>query len=300
MTDEIRIRPFEGIEECRIAVDFQDRIWGAGFSERVPASLLHVLPRVGSVAIGAWTGGTGAERLVGLVFGVTGVESGEVVHWSDLLAVDPEYRDRGIGRRLKEAQRQAAREAGAVRMYWTFDPLEARNAWVNVRHLGATAREYAVEFYGVSDSELHSGLGTDRLVAVWELTGPDAGVAGRTDDGADDRWAETPHAFPVVRDPATGHPAPPESWSGTDDRMRIEGGRTRIPIPRDVQRLKREAPELATRWREATRAAFRAAFARGGAVRGIEEAEHGGLDYRIAPDPSAPLHPRSPSGELSP
>ena len=163
--DSIVLRPLDGIEECRAAVHFQESIWGEGFSERVPASLLHVLPRVGSVAIGAWS----ENRLVGLVFGVTGVEDGRIVHWSDILGVSKEFRDRSIGRRLKEAQRHAAVAAGAELMYWTFDPLEARNAWFNISRLGAESREYRVDFYGEPNSVLHMGIGTDRLIARWDL-----------------------------------------------------------------------------------------------------------------------------------
>ena len=283
MSDAVVVRPIDGIEEARAAAAFQERVWGEGFSERVPASLLHVLPRVGSVAIGAWTT-DGSPRMVGFVFGVTGVEGDAVVHWSDILGVAPEFRDHGIGRRLKLAQREAAVAAGAVRMYWTFDPLEARNAWVNVRRLGAGARDYVVDMYGVPNSPLHRGIGTDRLIARWDL---------RTAPPPDDS-AATPDGTPVPRmfEP---HPVEGDLWDVDPDGVHLPAVPVvGIPIPSDIQTLKSRAPELATRWRAASRAAFQSAFASGREVIGVERGDFG-LVWRIGP---GPLHLPSSTDEV--
>jgi len=89
-----------------------------------------------------------------------------------MLAVRDDYRNRGLGTRLKMAQRQEALERGIQLMEWTFDPLEIKNAYLNLRKLGATAHRYEVDFYGVSSSRLQGGLPTDRLVAEWQLDSP--------------------------------------------------------------------------------------------------------------------------------
>ena len=260
MTPGIELRALDGIDECREATRFQESIWGEGFSERVPASLLHVLPRIGSVAIGAWR----ESRMVGLVFGVTGVEGGRIVHWSDILGVAHEVRDQGVGRRLKEAQRVAARSAGATVMYWTFDPLEARNGWFNVARLGAEAREYRVDMYGEPNSPLHAGIGTDRLVARWDLnpSGPQ--------DARDPSRDDVAHA--VLLDASKEAPAPIVRSISRGAAVR------RIDVPADIQAIKRSDPGLASAWRRAVRDAMQSAFADGLHLRGADRID-GGLGY---------------------
>jgi predicted GNAT superfamily acetyltransferase len=86
-----------------------------------------------------------------------------------MLAVLPEFRNAGLGRRLKLAQRADALARGIDRMEWTFDPLEIKNAHLNIARLGAIARRYKRDFYGPSTSPLQGGLPTDRLAAEWWL-----------------------------------------------------------------------------------------------------------------------------------
>ena len=138
-------------------------MWGQGFSERVPASLMKVARRLGGVVASAFDSD---GEMVGFVYGMTGPEHGRLIHWSDILAVKPGLRDQGVGRLLKRYQREQVLPRGVTLMRWTFDPLESRNAYLNLGHLGALVREYAVDMYGVSDSPLHRGLGTDRLSLI--------------------------------------------------------------------------------------------------------------------------------------
>jgi predicted GNAT superfamily acetyltransferase len=86
-----------------------------------------------------------------------------------MLAVKPDYRNQGIGRRLKLFQREDALSRGIRRMEWTFDPLEIKNSFLNLAKLGAIVRRYAANFYGVSSSRLHGQVPTDRLYAEWWL-----------------------------------------------------------------------------------------------------------------------------------
>ena len=131
----VTIRPLQSQADYAACVALQHETWGPGFGEAVPPAILNVAQRVGGVAAGAFDD---AGALLGFVFGLTGVERGRVVHWSDMLAVRAGLRDAGIGRALKAWQREAARAAGASVMYWTYDPLVARNAYLNFMRLGVT------------------------------------------------------------------------------------------------------------------------------------------------------------------
>src|SRR5262245_24679367 len=98
----IEVRALANQDELNACVDLQHATWGEGFRDVVPASLLKVAQRIGGVVIGAFDAhGT----LLGFVFGLTGVERGKIVHWSDMLAVRRDARNLGLGRRLKEQQR---------------------------------------------------------------------------------------------------------------------------------------------------------------------------------------------------
>ncbi len=102
MGSDFTIRPFASLEEFKECVRFQEEIWGEDFSELVAVAVLKVSQRLGGIASGAYDGEGG---LAGFVFGMTGVQAGQIVHWSDMLAVRPELQDTGLGTRLKAYQR---------------------------------------------------------------------------------------------------------------------------------------------------------------------------------------------------
>ncbi len=256
----LTIRPFASLEEYEACAEFQEEIWGRGFSEKVPAAILMIANRLGGLAAGAYdeTGG-----LQGFVFGLTGVEAGELVHWSDMLAVKDSGRDRGLGTRLKWYQRRVMLARGVRRMRWTFDPLQSRNAYVNFAKLGIVSREYVVNMYGITDSPLHRSLDTDRLVATWELDSARVEARASGSPGAsaldDSRWPQIPCALPVG-----WHGAYPSPETPTLD---LAEDRLLVGVPPVIDRIMDEAVDLAIRWREATRAVFTEYLSRGYQVR---------------------------------
>lgn len=253
MSSSWEIRPFRTLDDYRACVELQEETWGEGFSERVSLAILKVSQRLGGVAAGAWNE---EGRLGGFVFGMTGLEEGTPVHWSDMLAVRPEARDTGLGTRLKTYQRRRVLEIGVRTMYWTFDPLESKNAYVNFSKLGILAREYVPDMYGQTDSPLHRGIGTDRFVALWLLDSPR--VRRRLEEGEGSPGPE------VLQGVARALDVVLEGDDPAPRGVELPAAETLVvPIPRDIQALKARSPERAAAWREETRRVLTELLARG-------------------------------------
>jgi len=160
---EITIRKCAGIDEFKACVAVQKEVWKFEDADLVPLRMFVVADKVGGQIIGAFAG----DSLVGYVFSIPGTRAGHSYLHSHMLAVTESCRNRGLGRALKLAQRLDALERGFELIEWTFDPLEIKNAWLNITRLGAITRRYYENHYGYTSSVLHQGLPTDRLVAEW-------------------------------------------------------------------------------------------------------------------------------------
>jgi predicted GNAT superfamily acetyltransferase len=176
----IEIRACSGFDELEACVQLQIETWGIDASEVFPRKSFLLTQKIGGQVIGAFdreqdglSEEGGPESLVGFAMSWPGLKTGngepEPYLHSHMLAVREEYRNRGLGAELKLEQRREALARGIRSMEWTFDPLEIKNAYLNLCKLGAIACRYEVNFYGVSSSRLQGGLPTDRLVAEWQL-----------------------------------------------------------------------------------------------------------------------------------
>jgi predicted GNAT superfamily acetyltransferase len=165
---DIRISPLTSFEQFERCIVLQLEIWGYSDGDVVPRRVFTVASRIGGQVIGAFDGDT----IVGFAMSLPGYRDGRPYLHSHMLAVLPDYRNAGLGRRLKLAQRDDAILRGFDLMEWTFDPLEIKNAYLNIARLGAIVRRYQPDFYGPSSSPLQGGLPTDRLYAEWWLRSP--------------------------------------------------------------------------------------------------------------------------------
>jgi predicted GNAT superfamily acetyltransferase len=183
----IVIRACEGFEELEACVQLQIETWGYDKADVIPRRAFLVAQRIGGQVIGAFdteipsatasaSGAGSAESLVGFALSLPGVKTGrgepQAYLHSHMLAVKEAYRNRGLGAQLKREQRSEALSRGIKLMEWTFDPLEIKNAFLNIHRLGAIVCCYLVDIYGVSSSRLQGGLPTDRLLAKWQLDSP--------------------------------------------------------------------------------------------------------------------------------
>lgn len=242
MSEGIVVRRCAGIEEFQRCVALQKEIWGEADIEVEPTTMFVVAAETGGQVLGAFDG----ERLVGYTLAVVGFREGVVFLHSHMTGVHGDYRDKGVGRALKLFQREDALAKGIRLIVWTFDPLEARNAHFNLNRLGAIARKYLPNLYGLTTSPLHLGLPTDRLLAEWQLDS--ARVAATVSD-----LAKEPEEAPATIE----LPAELDRWKQSDNA---------------------EVARVQTRIREE----FAAWFARGYAAVGVRKSEAGAA-YLLAP-----------------
>ncbi len=232
LTKRATIRALHTEQEFQDAVQLQKDIWGFDDIELLPVRLFIVATKVGGQALGAFDG----KRMVGFCLAIPGLKpgGGSYLH-SHMLGVTPEYRDSGVGRQLKLKQREDALVRGIDLIEWTFDPLEIKNAHLNIERLGAIVRRYVRNQYGTTTSHLHGGLPTDRCVAEWWITSPR--VKAVIEGGP-----------PVAR---------PEI---------VE----RISVPAEIAILRRSDPKRARQIQQEISSRFEESFARGLAVLGVE------------------------------
>lgn len=256
-----------GIPELRKVEDLQREVWGLRDLDIVPSLVLKASIAAGGYLIGAFDG----EDLAGFVYAFVGIENGETVLHSDMLAIRASHRGKGLGRRLKLAQRESALSRGIRRITWTFDPLQSENAHLNFRRLGVTSDRYLDDFYGETGSMLHEGTATDRLWVSWKLDSQRvferiAGSPGNQERPARQRLSVREDRYPEMH---------PDSELSEMDIA--------LEIPSDFRQLTARDLPLAEAWRKASRRAFQELFARGYSVRDFIRGEKRG-SYLLSRD----------------
>ena len=223
----------------------------------------------------SWAGGlvhiaeTPEGRPVGFAYAFPALRGGVPHLHSDMLAVRPDQQKRGVGLRLKWAQRADALKAGVAVITWTYDPLQALNANLNLRRLGAIGTEFVENFYGVTTSELHHGLPTDRLLVRWDLNAP------RVQELAP--ITELPRTVPAPVFPRINDVKWQAGWPvSSDPRLDLEAPELLLEIPPEWNVLCQAAPRVAAGWQEKVRRAFQAYLGHGYAAADFAPTEEAG------------------------
>jgi predicted GNAT superfamily acetyltransferase len=253
---QIEIAPVTALADFERCVEIQLAVWGYSDGDLIPRRVFIVADRIGGQVIGAFD----RDVMVGFAMALPGYRDGKSYLHSHMLAVLPEYRNGGLGRRLKLAQRDDALARGFDLMEWTFDPLEIKNAYLNIVRLGAISRRYIPDFYGPSTSALQGGLPTDRLVAEWWL---------RSDR--------------VLRTLGEGTGAPSTGGEAVSSENDLE--MMQVAVPGAVADWKRNAEQrkLAESLQARNRLALESAFARGLAITGYERSAEGDGCFLLGP-----------------
>ena len=242
--ESIQIRHLSSLDEFERCVVLQLEVWGYSDGDVIPRRVFLVAQRIGGQVLGAFDG----ETIVGFAMALPGYRDGHAYLHSHMLAVLPEYRNAGLGRRMKLAQRDDAIARGFDLMEWTFDPLEIRNAHLNIARLGAISRRYQADFYGPSSSPLQGGLPTDRLYAEW--------------------WLRSDRVTKLLR-------------GETEPVQAVE----RVIVPQAIYQWKQDAQQrsLAQALQTRNREALQSAFHRGLAVIGYERDPEGNGCFLLGP-----------------
>jgi predicted GNAT superfamily acetyltransferase len=249
----VLIRPLESIPEFHACEALQRRVWVMSDDlDVVPLHLLLTVQRNGGLLLGAFDG----RELVGFLFGFPAYDQDDKPkHCSHMMGVDPDYQGAGIGHQLKLAQREFALARGLDLVTWTYDPLESRNAYLNIHKLGALCQTYVRDYYGPLADGLNSRLPSDRFQVEWWIAG------GRVEKHVAGQMGERVSSSAFQAN-ATG-----QTPGGlvTPGLLRLDAAlpSIQVEIPAEYQAIKAADPGLALEWRLAMRQVFEAYFAAG-------------------------------------
>ncbi|MFN8529886.1 MAG: GNAT family N-acetyltransferase [Anaerolineae bacterium] len=261
----IAIRPVRALDELRAVVELQKTYWGENLESVIPAHMLFSIANYGGHVLTAYDG----DRPVGVLVGFLGtnMEDPDRPAMANLqivskrMVVLPEYRSHGIGTRLKLAQRDIAIRQGVRLIVWTFDPLLALNAHLNIRKLGAICPRYLVDYYGTDPEGGLAPLGSsDRLMVEWWVT------HRRVEERIGGNRA--PLTLAQYQEGQTIILNPPRV---TDDGICIpanefhqsNGSLALIEIPTNIPAVQKSNPDLAKAWRLHLRAVFTNVYQQG-------------------------------------
>ncbi|GGH45170.1 hypothetical protein [Microbacterium album] len=262
----IRVEHAHDADSCRRVAEVLSTIWRRDGSPMIDPALLVAMAHAGNLV----TLAIGEDGPVGAAVGFCG-PPGAPFH-SHVVGLLPGVVGRGLGRAVKLAQRAWCLERGIDAMTWTYDPLVARNAFFNIRRLGAHAAEYLPDFYGEMKDSVNAGQGSDRVLVRWDLTltPPEPGAT---------RDAGPPAGAQAVVVDADGAPSP---FVPPLDRTLP----ATVAVPRDIEALRRTDPELARRWRAQTRAALTELMGAGWSVTDFTRAGQYVLRAPLREDPA--------------
>jgi len=253
LPDQVKIRALDSFEEFMTLLDIQRTVWNHGESDLTPVHQFTISSRMGGILLGAFVG----KRLAGFVYSFPALLDGVECQHSHLLAVLPEFQGTGLGKALKWAQRAEALKRGYGLITWTFDPLQTRNANLNLQSLAAVSRTYLGNFYGMTPSLcLGPGIPTDRLLIEWPIR--DARVR-KVAAGKVKRPCYDTAALPKALERKSGEEgsfAPPGRL-----RLNLEADTVLVEIPRDVKALAFRC-DLIAQWQAGLRRAMSRYFGR--------------------------------------
>lgn len=248
MSTGIDLRILKTAAEMKLIQKLEEEIW---HMDPLPVHQTITAAQNGGLMLGAFLNG----EIVGFSYGFPGFNKGKGYLCSHMLGIQPDHQERGIGASLKQKQKEIASEMGYDLITWTFDPLESRNAYLNLSKLNAICSTYVENCYGEMEDSLNQGLPTDRLKVEWWINSPHVSGSYKVDT----EQAQRPFQLEITEDGFPALIAPEESLGsiqGTDSPLLV-------PVPANIQAMKSENHQLAMKWRLQTRNIFQTLFKQG-------------------------------------
>jgi predicted GNAT superfamily acetyltransferase len=215
---DVIIRECVSIEDFQQCIELERAVWKDDDIGIMPIRLYMISKACKAPTIGAFDQ---AGRLVGFVHTMLALMDNHVIYHSHLAAVLEGLRHKDIGYRMKIKQREFALAAGIPLIVWTFDPLQSRNAHLNINKLGAIIRRYEVNYYGEGLSSIFdTGVPSDRIYAEW--------------------WVSSPHVNATL----------------AGERPLITDAAPAVTIPDDITQVRARAVDEHLRWRLQVREEF--------------------------------------------
>ncbi len=254
----IVIRDLQSFQDLKQVETVEREVWGLSDRDTLPLTLTVATKEAGGIWLGAFDG----AALAGFVFGFLGIEHGQLIVHSHMLAVREPYRDVDLGYKLKLAQRERAlalriNDFRINEITWTFDPLQSKNAHLNFSKLGVVSNSYKIDFYGPETSSILHRNGTDRLWVKWPLSSRRVQSRLQRSDHRIELLDALSSLTPLIRFNGDGKPV------RTDLAAALSRQRIAIEIPSDIGSVEQKDPALAREWRLATRWAFTEALKAG-------------------------------------
>lgn len=271
MNDYLTIRLLKTNEEMGLIQGLERAIWG---TDPVPTHQTFTAVKNGGLMLGAFLD----QEIVGFSYSFPGYVNGKLRLCSHMLGVHPDYQQMGIGNALKNEQLKFAKELGYDLITWTFDPLESRNAYLNVAKLYGICDTYLENCYGEMKDGLNRGLPSDRFQIDWWISS----------QRVEEKWMPkiTKYDCPfIVSESDKGNPV----LLYENERIPTDCEGIEVPIPKNLQAIKKDEPELALDWRMKTRAIFQTLFAAGYTLVNVNRSSATVQYYQLVKKESIPI-----------
>lgn len=266
MRSAVEIKVLKSNDELRQVQVLEKEVWN---TDPTPLHQTITASQNGGLLLGAFID----DNMVGFNYSFPGFRDGKSYLCSHMLGIHPDYQGRGIGASLKAKQKQFASEMGYDLITWTYDPLESRNAYLNLTKLHAVCSTYVENCYGEMQDSLNSGLPSDRFKVEWWINSPHVSEPKAfkiTDARHILQWDMTDLSLPKLKDFKTG-------LSGVQETHQP----LFVPVPANFQAVKNKDDKLAIDWRLKTRKIFQSLFASGYAAVSLVKGETAAVNYYL-------------------
>ncbi|WP_243292050.1 GNAT family N-acetyltransferase [Bacillus sp. FJAT-47783] len=266
MNTDIELKVLKSYEALQRIQKLEKLVWNIS---PLPIHQTITASQNGGLVLGAFL----HEEIVGFSYSFPGFHKGQSYLCSHMLGIHPDHQGKGVGARLKQEQKEIAREMGYDLVVWTYDPLETRNAYLNLSKLQTICSTYVEDCYGEMGDNLNKGLPSDRFKVEWWINSThvkNQHPIPISQTKFQFRWEKTVDGLPKLKN--VEH----DLKSNFDYDTSIF-----VPVPANIQHIKKVNHALAMDWRLKTRNIFQTLFAKGYAAVSLKKSADESVHYYL-------------------